>query len=114
MLCSALRPSAAHDCQAQGAVRPTLVSIAVPYAEPATASRATVGPVPAPVPVVDTPVVTADRGYGEKAVEDALHDLGVRNVVIPRKGKPSAARRAEEPRRWLRRTVKHRRRRKDR
>ena len=32
--------------------------------------------------------VTADRGYGEKRVEDALHDLGVRTVVIPRKGKP--------------------------
>jgi transposase, IS5 family len=30
--------------------------------------------------------VTADRGYGEKAVEDDLHDLGVRHVVIPRKG----------------------------
>ena len=32
--------------------------------------------------------VTADRGYGEKSVDDALHDLGVRTVVIPRKGKP--------------------------
>ncbi|MCW2690850.1 MAG: Transposase [Mycobacterium sp.] len=29
--------------------------------------------------------VTADRGYGEKRVDDALHDLGVRTVVIPRK-----------------------------
>ena len=28
--------------------------------------------------------VTADRGYGEKRVDDALHELGVRNVVIPR------------------------------
>ena len=36
--------------------------------------------------------VTADRGYGEKRVDDALHDLGVRTVVIPRKGKPSQAR----------------------
>ena len=42
--------------------------------------------------------VTADRGYGEKRVDDALHDLGVRTVVIPRKGKPSQARRAEEHR----------------
>ena len=50
--------------------------------------------------------VTADRGYGEKIVDDDLHDLGVRNVVIPRKGKPSAARRAEEHRRAFRRTVK--------
>ncbi len=32
--------------------------------------------------------MTADRGYGEKAVDDALHELGVRNIVIPRKGKP--------------------------
>jgi transposase, IS5 family len=52
--------------------------------------------------------VTADRGYGEKAVDDDLHDLGVRNVVIPRKGKPSAARRAEEHRPAFRRTVKWR------
>ena len=52
--------------------------------------------------------VTADRGYGEKSVEDDLHDLGVRNVVIPRKGKPSAARRAEEHRPAFRRTIKWR------
>jgi IS5 family transposase len=31
--------------------------------------------------------VTADRGYGEKRVDDALHELGVRTVVIPRKGR---------------------------
>ena len=42
--------------------------------------------------------VTADRGYGEASVDDALHDLGVRNVVIPRKGKPGKARQAEEHR----------------
>jgi IS5 family transposase len=29
---------------------------------------------------------TADRGYGEAAVEKDLHDLGVRTVAIPRKG----------------------------
>jgi transposase, IS5 family len=52
--------------------------------------------------------VTADRGYGEKTVDDDLHDLGVRNVVIPRKGKPSAARRAAEHRRGFRRTMKWR------
>jgi IS5 family transposase len=34
--------------------------------------------------------VTADRGYGEKAADDELHDLGVRTVVIPRKGNPGA------------------------
>ena len=52
--------------------------------------------------------VTADRGYGEKRVDDDLHDLGVKDVVIPRKGKPSAARRAEEHQRAFRRTVKWR------
>ena len=34
--------------------------------------------------------VTADRGYGEAAVEQDLADLGVRTVVIPRKGRPGA------------------------
>ena len=52
--------------------------------------------------------VTADRGYGEKRVEDDLHDLGVRTVVIPRKGKPGQARRAEEHRPAFRRTIKWR------
>ncbi len=52
--------------------------------------------------------VTADRGYGEKRVEDDLHDLSVKDVVIPRKGKRSAARRAEEHQRAFRRTVKWR------
>ncbi len=52
--------------------------------------------------------VTADRGYGEKRVDDALHDLGVRTVVIPRKGKPSQSRRAEEHRPAFRRTIKWR------
>ena len=52
--------------------------------------------------------VTADRGYGENSVDDALHDLGVRTVVIPRKGKPSAQRRAVEHRPAFRRTVKWR------
>jgi transposase, IS5 family len=52
--------------------------------------------------------VTADRGYGEKSVEDDLHELGVRHVVIPRKGKPGKARRAVEHRPAFRRTVKWR------
>ena len=38
--------------------------------------------------------MTADRGYGEAGVDDDLHDLGVRNVVIPRKGRPGKARQA--------------------
>jgi transposase, IS5 family len=52
--------------------------------------------------------VTADRGYGEKKVDDDLHKLGVRTVVIPRKGKPSKARQAEEHRPAFRKTVKWR------
>jgi transposase, IS5 family len=52
--------------------------------------------------------VTADRGYGEKAVDDALHEMGVRTVVIPRKGRPGNDRRAAEHRPAFRRTVKWR------
>ncbi len=52
--------------------------------------------------------VTADRGYGEQQVEDDLHDLGVSNVVIPRKGRPGKARQAAEHRPAFRRTVKWR------
>ncbi|EUA11181.1 transposase DDE domain protein [Mycobacterium kansasii 732] len=52
--------------------------------------------------------VTADRGYREAGVDKQLTDLGVTNVVIPRKGKTSQARRAEEHRKAFRRTVKWR------
>jgi IS5 family transposase len=52
--------------------------------------------------------VTADRGYGEQAVEDALHATGVRYVVLPRKGRPNAARRSIEQRRAFRRMVRWR------
>jgi IS5 family transposase len=52
--------------------------------------------------------VTADRGYGEAAVDQALTDLGVRTVVIPRKGRPGAARQQIESRRAFRRTIKWR------
>jgi IS5 family transposase len=52
--------------------------------------------------------VTADRGYGEAAVDQALHDLGVKTVVIPRKGRPGHDRRAVERRRSFRRVVKWR------
>ena len=38
--------------------------------------------------------VTADRGYGESKVDAQLADLGVATVVIPRKGRPLAARAA--------------------
>jgi IS5 family transposase len=40
--------------------------------------------------------VTADRGYGEAGVDAALTKLGVARVCIPRKGRPSAARRATQ------------------
>ena len=52
--------------------------------------------------------VTADRGYGEAGIEDDLHELGIRNVVIPRKGRPSKARQAQERQRMFRRTLKWR------
>jgi IS5 family transposase len=52
--------------------------------------------------------VTADRGYGEAAVETALHELGIRSVVIPRKGRPGKARQAYEHRAAFRRMVKWR------
>jgi IS5 family transposase len=52
--------------------------------------------------------VTADRGYGDAKVDRELTDLGVTNVVIPRKGKTSQARRAEEHRKAFRRTIKWR------
>jgi IS5 family transposase len=52
--------------------------------------------------------VAADRGYGEVGVKNDLHDLGVRTVVIPRKGRPGKARQAHEHRRTFRRTVKWR------
>jgi transposase, IS5 family len=51
---------------------------------------------------------TADRGYGEAAVDDALGGLGVTQVAIPRKGTPSQARQAEEHTRPFRRLVKWR------
>jgi len=52
--------------------------------------------------------VTADRGYGEAGVEQDLNDLGIRHVVIPRRGRPSRARQALERRPAFRRTVKWR------
>jgi transposase, IS5 family len=33
--------------------------------------------------------VTADRGYGEAVVEDDLHELGIRDVVIPAEADPA-------------------------
>jgi transposase, IS5 family len=52
--------------------------------------------------------VTADRGYGERGMEDDLRDAGVRHVVLPTKGKPTAARRQVENRRAFRKMVRWR------
>ena len=52
--------------------------------------------------------VTADRGYGEQAVDAALTELGVRHVVIPRRGRPNKARQAVEHRQAFRRHMKWR------
>jgi IS5 family transposase len=52
--------------------------------------------------------VTADRGYGYASVESALHELGVRQVAIPRAAKPSTARRDYEHRKAFRARIKWR------
>ena len=52
--------------------------------------------------------VTADRGYGEQAVEDAVRAAGVRQVVLPRKGRPTVARREVEQRRAFKKMVRWR------
>jgi len=52
--------------------------------------------------------VTADCGYGDVKTEDQVKDLGVRHVVMPRKGKPGKARQAAERRPAFRRTIKWR------
>jgi transposase, IS5 family len=52
--------------------------------------------------------VTADRQYGEAAVEAELAGLGVKRVAIPRKGQPGHARHAYEHTRGFRRLVKWR------
>ena len=52
--------------------------------------------------------VTADRGYGDTTVEADLHELGVKNVVIPRRAQPGVARREFEHRRAFRNLVKWR------
>ena len=52
--------------------------------------------------------VTADRGYGDPGVENALRALGVRHVVLPTKGKPTVARRQIENRRAFKNMVRWR------
>ena len=50
--------------------------------------------------------VTTDRGCGEKGIDEALHQMGVRTVVIPRKGRPGKDRRPPSTRPAFRRSVK--------
>jgi len=52
--------------------------------------------------------VTADRGYGEASVETDLHAAGVRYVALPKKGRPTAARRQIENRRAFPKMVRWR------
>jgi len=52
--------------------------------------------------------VTADRGYGQAAVEKDLHAAGVRTVAIPRQATTSAARKTIEHGRGFRKLVKWR------
>jgi transposase, IS5 family len=52
--------------------------------------------------------VTADRGYGQPAVERDLQKLGVRTVAIPRQSTTSAARKKIEHGRGFRKLVKWR------
>jgi IS5 family transposase len=50
--------------------------------------------------------VTADRGYSDGKVEAGLTELGVKTVVIPRNGRPGAARQATQRSPGFRRLVK--------
>jgi len=52
--------------------------------------------------------VTADRGYGEAAVDAGLEAIGVKKVVIPRRGKPGAARQKVQRARGFQKLVKWR------
>jgi transposase, IS5 family len=52
--------------------------------------------------------VTADRGYGQASVERDLQELGVRTVAIPRRARPSPARKTIEHSRGFRKLVKWR------
>jgi IS5 family transposase len=52
--------------------------------------------------------VTADRGYGQAAVERDLHAAGVRTVAIPRQATTSPARKTLEHHRGFRKLVKWR------
>jgi IS5 family transposase len=48
-------------------------------------------------------LATGDKGFSSAANERAAHDRGIRRVVLPARGRKSAARRAHERQRWFRR-----------
>jgi len=48
-------------------------------------------------------LATGDKGFSSAANERAAHDRGVRRVVLPARGRKSAARRTHEQQRWFRR-----------
>jgi IS5 family transposase len=48
-------------------------------------------------------LATGDKGFSSAANERAASDRGVRRVVLPARGRKSAARRAHERQRWFRR-----------
>lgn len=52
--------------------------------------------------------VTADRGYGEAAVDKSLTDLGVTTVAIPRRGRPGPDRAKTQRQKGFVRLVKWR------
>src|ERR1019366_10720353 len=52
--------------------------------------------------------VTADRGYGDVVVRDALSEMGVHTVVLPTRGKPNASQRELQQRPAFQRMVKWR------
>ncbi len=110
-------PRAGWASRSSSATRPSWSTTTTAWCSTTTSSPVTPPDAPQLAPAVErvtkrtgrTPrTVTADRGYGEKSVDDDLHDLGVRNVVIPRKGRPWRAPPSREHRPAFRRTVKWR------
>ena len=53
-------------------------------------------------------VATADAGFSSAANEQTATDRGVRRVVLPRRGRLSAARRAHQKQRWFQRALRWR------
>jgi len=53
-------------------------------------------------------MATADRGFFSAANERAAHDLGVKKVVLPARGRLSVARKKLQGQRWFKRAMKWR------